>query len=82
VYASGLLTSDALRRILTFMNKTLAQTNPFIKDRQARVRAVLRNAYDSSLFEGARRLRIPDSLRSEAAVPRSTASRTKSVKSR
>jgi len=79
---TGPLTSEVIGQILICMTKTLAQTNPFIKDREARLRAVARNAYDSSLFEGARRLRVPDSLRVGAGVPRSTASRTKSVKSR
>lgn len=55
---------------------SLAETNPYIRDPEARRRLIEENALDSSAFEGARGLK-PLVPQSDTAPRRSTASRKK-----
>jgi len=42
------------------MKKNLCQTNPFLRDSLKREAMIARNAYESSVFEGAKGLKKPD----------------------
>lgn len=59
------------------MEKTLAQSNPYIRTREANRRSVIRSCLESSVFEGARGLKI-DHLQDDSATPRSSAATKKS----
>ncbi len=59
--------------------KPLSETNPYIRDPEARRRLLEENAYDSSVFEGARGLKKPEAQRL-ARKRASKASTKKSVK--
>lgn len=63
------------------MKRTLTQTNPYPKDASERRESILRSAYDSSVFEGARGL-LPVLARLRSAKAVSMASATKSAKGR
>ena len=54
------------------MKKTLAQTNPYIRSPEVRLRIIIRNALQSSILEGARGLRT-DVFQDDVAEARASA---------
>lgn len=60
--------------------KPLIETNPYLRDPEQRRRRIARSVYESSMFEGARGLILPQDQTS-ASKPRSNASAKKPVKS-
>lgn len=58
--------------------KSLAETNPYVRDPETRRRLIARNARQSSVFEGARGLPAADQP-VRARKPRASASAKKSV---
>ncbi len=54
------------------MKKTLAETNPYIRSAEDRLRIIIRNSLQSSILEGARGLRV-DSFQEALAKARASA---------
>ncbi|MDQ2688524.1 MAG: hypothetical protein M3Y28_11735 [Armatimonadota bacterium] len=57
--------------------KPLSETNPYLRDPEARRRMLEENAYQSSVFEGARGLQRPAIQPDDSPKRRSSASKKK-----